>query len=97
MFALVKSDSSLTTASLPLPLVEAFLRKIWQISWPRTLGDPQKKELRNFLTEGLENIAARALALLKKNLFRHSLAAGLKISGVRSPQQTSETNPRDTL
>ena len=50
LFALVKSDSSLTTSSFPLPLVETFLRKIWQNSWPRTL----KKELRNFLTEGLE-------------------------------------------
>ena len=59
MFALVKSDRSLTTASLPLPLVESFLWKIWRLGTLR-------KESATFLRKGWKTSQPRALALLQE-------------------------------
>ena len=97
MFALLKSDSSLTTASLPLPLGQNFLAEDLANLVAANARGPSKKNSVTFLRKGWKTSQPRASRCLKKNLFRHSLAAGLKISSVRSPQQTSKTNPRDTL
>ena len=93
--ALVKSDSSLTTASLPLLLVETFLRKGWKTLWPRALALPQEESVSSLSCSRVENL--RCQGALRNESSRHSLTEKCETLVVACPRQASKTNPFETF